>query len=229
MHEDPPSPPRLGSEVDEAPPAGAYLFFRYRSETYDPPQTLACRYDWSIWRPSEGRPWPDGECDAGTKLRFLSRFALHHLGLFANSNCGALCIFDQRKLVHYSYFSPRYWRFPFLRDNDVVIGDTSTEPSHRRRGLALFALLQIVEEMKEIGRDFWYVVDRENLASISVAKKAGFECVASGACIKPWGIRLLGAYTMETGRKGGKSAKVDGASADPPLHDGPGPIATLPR
>jgi hypothetical protein len=119
-----------------------------------------------MWRASGQRFWAGGDCDAKTKLRFFFRFVLYHLDFFANSDCGALCIFEEASLVHYSAFSPRYWRFPFLRDTDLQIGNTWTEPSYRGRGLALFALVQIIEEMEEIGRDFWYVVDRENLASI---------------------------------------------------------------
>ena len=151
-----------------------------------------------MWRAYRRRPWPGGECDAKTKLRFFFRFVLYRLDLFANSDCGALCIFEKDNLVHYSAFSPRYWRFPFLRDTDLQIGNTWTEPSYRGRGLAFFALVQVIEEMEEIGRDFWYVVDRENLPSISVAEKAGFKCMATGDWIKPWGIKSLGVYTIRT-------------------------------
>jgi RimJ/RimL family protein N-acetyltransferase len=60
-----------------------------------------------------------------------------------------------------------------------------TEPSHRGRGLAQFALTKIIEEMGEPGRDVWYVVERVTLPSIAVAERAGFACVATGEWIRP--------------------------------------------
>jgi RimJ/RimL family protein N-acetyltransferase len=218
------------SKIDEPPPIGFYRFYRYRGDASELPQSPSCKYNWSFWRPPAGRPWPLAKCDVRTKLRFLFRYSLYRLGFFASSNCGALCILDQGKLVHYSAFSPRYWRFPFLRDNDLQVGDTWTEPSYRGRGLALFALLQIIDEMEESGRDLWYVVARENHPSIAVADKAGFECVATGDWIKPWGIKLLGAYLMGADHSEPKSLKTaDTSSTEQPIPEGPRPIATLPR
>jgi RimJ/RimL family protein N-acetyltransferase len=162
------------SGLDDPAPSAHYLFFRYDGELCVESPRLAPQYECSIWRPAEGRPWPEAKCSAKTRLRFLFRYCIYYLGLFANTDCGALCIMEQGKLIHYSAFTPRYWRFPFLRDKDLQVGDTWTEPSHRGRGLAFFALTQIPEELEEAGRHFWYVVGRENLPSIAVVEKAGF-------------------------------------------------------
>jgi hypothetical protein len=56
---------------------------------------------------------------ARLKLRFLFRWLLRRLHLFAGDTCGALLIRDDARLVHYSAFTPRFWRFPFLADGDV--------------------------------------------------------------------------------------------------------------
>jgi RimJ/RimL family protein N-acetyltransferase len=98
--------------------------------------------------------------------------------------------------VHYSAFTPRYWRFPFLRDGDLQIGDTWTEFSHRGRGIALFALLEIIRINRKPGRTFWYVVNELNAPSIRVVEKAAFSLVEKGTFVVPFGIKLLGSYVM---------------------------------
>jgi len=100
--------------------------------------------------------------------------------------------------VHYSGFTPRYWRFPFLQDSDLQIGDTWTEPSHRGKGLALFALLEIIRIKRKPGRKFWYVVGGLNTPSIRVVEKAAFSLVGKGTFIVPLGIKLLGSYVMSS-------------------------------
>ncbi|HZO81549.1 MAG TPA: GNAT family N-acetyltransferase [Candidatus Binataceae bacterium] len=128
------------------------------------------------------------------KLRFLFRWLLRRARLFAGAECGALLIRDRGAVVHYSGFTPRYWRFPFMGDDDLQIGDTWTAPAHRGRGLALFALETIVAAAARPGRCFWYVVANTNRPSIRVVEKAGFTLASDGVWIKPWGLKLLGYY-----------------------------------
>jgi RimJ/RimL family protein N-acetyltransferase len=139
-------------------------------------------------------PLPGGRL----KARFLFRWLLYRLHLFSNGNCGALLIRDEARLVHYSAFTPRFWRFPFLSDSDLQIGDTWTDPAHRGKGLALIALQTVVGMNRKPGRRFWYVVEAVNRASIRVVEKAGFTLSGEGTWIKPWGSRLLGSYVIET-------------------------------
>jgi GNAT superfamily N-acetyltransferase len=117
--------------------------------------------------------------------------------MFSNREVGALCIHHGHRLVHYSGFTPRYWRFPFLIDRDLQIGDTWTDPSHRGKGLASYALEEIMEIKQAPGREFWYVVGDTNFPSIRVVERAGFGLVGFGGWRKPWGIKLLGSYVMD--------------------------------
>ena len=118
--------------------------------------------------------------------------------LFAGDQCGALLIRDGVRLVHYSAFCPRFWRFPFLADEDLQIGYTWTDPAYRGRRLALFALQTIVRIYRKPQRRFWYVVEDVNLASIKVVERVGFTLSGEGTWIKPWGLKLLGSYIMRT-------------------------------
>jgi RimJ/RimL family protein N-acetyltransferase len=173
----------------------AYLFYIHSSEG-EVRAELPAPYSYSVWRPLPWRPWLPGKSKLKIKLRFLFRSALHHLRLFRGRECGALCVFYGGSLVHYSGYTPRYWRFPFLQDSDLQIGDTWTEPSHRGKGLALFALLEIIRIKRKPERRFWYVVGALNAPSIRVVEKSAFSLVGKGTFVVPLGIKLLGSYVM---------------------------------
>jgi RimJ/RimL family protein N-acetyltransferase len=174
-----------------------YLFYSLIS-TDRLPGILPAQYSWSVWRPSRFPLLPPALPGKKLRLRFLFRWLLHRTHLFAGDQCGALLIREGTRLVHYSAFTPRFWRFPFLADRDLQIGDTWTDPAYRGKGLALFALQTVVRLNREPQRRFWYVVQDVNLASIRVVEKADFTLSGEGTWIKPWGLKLLGSYVMRT-------------------------------
>jgi hypothetical protein len=110
---------RTKSDLDDEPPLeGPYLF--YRSSGSDvAEELLGDAYVASLWRPSLVPSWPSGAPELKIKLRFLFRAALYHLRFFSRPECGAVCVHLNGILVHYSLFSARYWRFPFLADADT--------------------------------------------------------------------------------------------------------------
>lgn len=185
-----------GTQVNLSQP---YLFFRTDGSQLKTRSGLPPSYVWMIWRPS--RAWPSFSCSLRVRLKFVFRFALFVLGLFADDSSGAVCILHRGRLVHYSAFTPRYWRFPFLEDRELQIGDTWTDPVHRGNGLASRALRAILELERRPGRRFWYVVGRNNAASVRVVEKAGFHLVGDGAFERPLGLKLLGSYRMGDPRK----------------------------
>ena len=192
------SDPVLANCGDSEPPPTVlpYLFYLGEVKQGSECPALPSTYTWSFWSPSTGGMWPRAKCRARVKLRFAFRFVVFYLDLFANSECGALCIFKGDTLVHYSAFTPRYWRFRFLGDEDLQIGDTWTHPLERGRGLAFFALRQILAVKQETGRRFWYVVEKTNLPSIRVIEKAGFTVVGQGSFVEPLRIKLFGSYRI---------------------------------
>lgn len=187
-----------GGDGEPPPTVLPYLFYLGELKQGFECPALPSPYTWSIWSPSKDRMWPGAKCGARVKLRFAFRLAVFYLGLFTNSECGALCIFNGDTLVHYSAFTPRYWRFRFLGDEDLQIGDTWTHPLERGRGLAFFALSQILAVKQKTGRRFWYVVEKTNLPSIRVIEKAGFTVVGQGSFVEPLRIKLFGTYRIGT-------------------------------
>ncbi len=188
----------------QACPDRHYLFYRCTCEPEERHRYLREEmggglhppYWWTVWRPRILPTLPPGLPKLRFKLRFFFRWALHRLHLFADSGSGVLLIYDRRRLVHYSCFTPEYWRFPFVADDDVQIGDTWTDPAYRGRGLASFALQTIVTTLAKPGRKLWYVVQDINAPSIRVAEKAGFTLAAEGTWVRPWGLKLAGAYVI---------------------------------
>jgi len=116
--------------------------------------------------------------------------------MFAGSECGALLIYEGERLAHYSNYTPRYWRFPFLADDDLQIGDTWTDPAYRGRGLALFALQTLEASLERPNRSLWYVVGELNQPSIRVAEKAHFTLAGEGTRVRPWRLKMAEAYVM---------------------------------
>lgn len=185
-----------------------YLFYCYTCDRNEGGENagdataggLAAPYSWTIWRPRHWPALPHRLSGLRLRLRFLFRWVVHRMHLFAGSGCGALLVYDRRRLVHYSAFTPRYWRFPFVADDDFQIGDTWTHPEYRGRGLALFALRTIVATLARPGRRLWYVVEATNEPSIRVAEKAQFTLTAEGTWVTPWRFKLAGAYVIRGGK-----------------------------
>lgn len=158
--------------------------------------TLPAPYSWVIWRPQIWPSLPRGVSGSRLKLRFLFRWAVHRLHLFASSGYGVLLVYDRDLLVHYSAFTPGYWRFPCVVGDDFQVGDTWTDPAHRGRGLALFALRALVRKLAKPGRRLWYVVEAINVPSIRVAEGAQFKLTAKGEWQMRWGLKLTSSYVI---------------------------------
>lgn len=157
---------------------------------------LACEYSARLWTPEQG-----GVAPLGLPLApFGIWTAMHHLRLFANSDYGVLVVYRDGRLVHRSGLFPRYARFPFMRREDLQVGDVWTDPEHRNRGLASFALRRLVDQKVRNGRRIWYVVEAENAASIRTVERCGFVLVGTGTRTKRLGLALLGHFVMESSR-----------------------------
>jgi RimJ/RimL family protein N-acetyltransferase len=204
--------PTLIDESPMAQPNPEYRFYCHDDRKIGHPYSLLRQYSWSIWTPSRLPALPPGLPDTRLKLKFHFRWLVSLAYRFAKLDCGALLIHHRGQVVHYSGFTPRYWRFPFVADEDLQIGDTWTAPTHRGNGLAFFALCTIVAITHRPGRRFWYVVENVNQPSIRVVEKAGFDLFGRGTWIKPWGLKLLGSFVMLDHLQSSSSEDAKGAS-----------------
>jgi RimJ/RimL family protein N-acetyltransferase len=183
-------------ELEPEPPRPAYLFYR----TGYPPSAratdLPADYAWSIWKPTLKNMMPNGM--AHYRKRLASRWIMHQLRLFSNREYQVLMIrhTGNRDIVHYSGATGGYWRWPFMHAEDMQIGDTWTDPTHRGRGLARFALVQLLRKLGQPGRHIWYVVGEDNAASIAVAEAGGMTLAGQGMRSTPRVFRFLHAYEI---------------------------------
>src|SRR5262245_11585280 len=128
---------------------------------------------------------------------FVAWTGLHHLRLFANREYGVFLIYRGQRLSHRSGVFPRYRRFPFMAKDDLQIGDVWTDPGSRHRGLASFAIRQILDAKARPGRSIWYVVESSNHPSVRMVEKLGFLRVGIGMRCQSVGLGFLDRFVMD--------------------------------
>jgi RimJ/RimL family protein N-acetyltransferase len=169
-----------------------FLFYKAFSRPGRPQALPEADYSCEFWRPSLGDLTPAGL----SLLPFGVWWLFHHLRIFSNRDYALFLIRRHGEVVHRSVVTPGYFRFPFMRKNDLQVGDTLTVPEQRGKGLAVFALQAILSSDDFAGRSYWYVVERDNVASIRAAEKAGFQFAGKGTRTKRLGLRALGSYVV---------------------------------
>ena len=174
-------------------PEHTYLFFRHVGIAARP-SPLSGDYSWRLWRPTLAEPAPATLSRSAAAMWWW----FHRLHVFSNRDYSALLIESGGEVVHRSMIFPGFFRFPFQQKWDLQVGDTWTMESHRNRGLAAYALAQIVHELRRAGRGFWYVVEEHNLPSIRAVERAGFAKLACGRRCSRFGLRFLGFYSMNS-------------------------------
>jgi RimJ/RimL family protein N-acetyltransferase len=161
-----------------------------------PEVKLSDRFTWEMWRPSLGSMMPAGL--PVDRLKYASRYFVHHLHLYSNRDYGALVIRHNGRLIHFSITSGRYWKTRFMDANDIRIGHVWSDPEYRGERMATFAIVKIAQTIGRPGRRFWYVVSEDNVAAIHAAEQAGMVRVAMGTWYRPFGIRLLSSYRIDS-------------------------------
>jgi RimJ/RimL family protein N-acetyltransferase len=147
-----------------------------------------------VWKPSVVEVIPPGV----PFIPFAVWWSMHSLHIFTNRDYSLFLIYDNELIIHRSVITPRYFRFPFMGQDDLQIGDTWTAPEYRGKGLATFAIQRILEFHKKLGRKFWYVVEESNSPSIRVVEKAGFKRIGEGERSKRFGMKVFGSYEIKT-------------------------------
>ena len=167
----------------QSEPYCVYVFDGIPSLTDD----LPVGYSFDIWTPKLLRPIPPT-----MHARAVAWTAFHYAGLFANRKYCVVYIRHGGRIVHRSCVVPRYFRWPFMSNDDLQISSTWTDPGFRGKGLATLALAHIVRTMTAPRRRFWYVSRDSNFQSIRVCRRAGFDFFGYALRKSSLGIRALG-------------------------------------
>jgi RimJ/RimL family protein N-acetyltransferase len=157
-----------------------------------------------VWRPSWTRIPP-------RPLRSLANWLwwlFHILRVFRTREFAVLFIEHEGRLVHRTVIFPPFFRFPFMRPEDLQIGDTWTEESARGQGIAGSAVRAALTLVGPSPGRVWYVVEAGNGASIRVVEKASFRLSGLGGRCSRLGLRLLGYYAITEPVDDGPPASV---------------------
>ncbi len=86
-----------------------------------------------------------------------------------------LQLFDSENVAHYTYISPKVYRFPFMNKNDIQIGPCFTYENYQRRGIYTLVLQFVISHYCLENRDLWIYCNERNEASRKTIEKVGFE------------------------------------------------------
>ena len=150
-------------------------------------------FTYQLWKPSFFRLMPSGL----TSFTFLVWWLFHRTHLFVNQEYGVILLRDNAgEIAHRSTVTPKYFRFPFMGNDDLQIGDVWTPERYRGKGLAFLALKEVLEAYASQKTKIWYLVEDTNIASIKLAEKLGFVLFGYGERNDFFGIKLLGKYVI---------------------------------
>ena len=100
--------------------------------------------------------------------------------IFKNKKIQIWLYYINNELAHFFCIVPKYYRWPFMKKNDVQVTYVITEKEYRGKKLAFNGIAKALNEL-QIDGDIWYVTDSSNIASQKLAKKLGFELFSEGA------------------------------------------------
>jgi RimJ/RimL family protein N-acetyltransferase len=150
---------------------------------------LGDQYTIELWRPGTSSFVPPT-----MSSRFFVWWLFHSCGILRNGMYRVLLIRHNGAVVHRSCLVPRYFRWPFMGANDLQVSSTWTDPAHRGRGLATFALRHLIRSFADRSREFWYISREDNPASITVCLRCGFQFECMMRRTHPWGSLLFGRF-----------------------------------
>lgn len=86
-----------------------------------------------------------------------------------------LQLFDSQNIVHYTYITPKVYRFPFMNKKDIQIGPCFTYENYQKRGIYTFVLQFIISHYCQDSRSLWIYCNEKNDASRKTIEKVGFK------------------------------------------------------
>ena len=85
-----------------------------------------------------------------------------------------LYLLDQKTIVHFSYITPKVFRFPFMGKKDIQIGPCETNPNYQRQGIFTSVLKTIAQFYSSKDCSVWTYTTLSNQASQKAFERSGF-------------------------------------------------------
>lgn len=106
--------------------------------------------------------------------KYFFYWLFKYLRIFKNTDYASLLIYRNEKVVSSLLIVPAYFKWPFMKNNDVQFTFVITDPDYRGKGIAEQALRIAIEKFYKPGRTFWYLTDSDNHSSLRLCSKLGF-------------------------------------------------------
>lgn len=97
--------------------------------------------------------------------------------LFSFGNFSVLVLLDDKIVVHYSYLTPKVFRFPFMKRGDVQVGPCVTHESYRGQGVFSKVLSLIPLLYPGINNTIWTYTTEDDIAAQKAFKNAGYSFI----------------------------------------------------
>lgn len=128
-------------------------------------------YDLKVWKPGIFRYLPPNK-----DYKYFMYWLFHYLRIFKNKSYSAYLLYNNDELVSSFLIVPSHFKWPFMQNNDVQFTYVMTNGKYRGKGVAGKLIEKTITDLNQSVDAFWYVTDTENIASIKVAEKIGFQC-----------------------------------------------------
>uniref|UniRef100_UPI004047E8AB GNAT family N-acetyltransferase n=1 Tax=Algoriphagus sp. TaxID=1872435 RepID=UPI004047E8AB len=111
-------------------------------------------------------------------LKFFIWYLFYFLKIFRSKNFSINLLYSKNKLIHHTFIFPTFYRFPFMDESDIQFGDIWTSDNFKNQGIATRSLEYLFEIYSK--NKIWFLCNKNNEASIILARKCGFELVGYG-------------------------------------------------
>ena len=108
-------------------------------------------------------------------IKYIFYWFFHYLHIFKNRDYSALLVYEEKNLIASMLIVPAHFKWPFMKSDDLQFTYVLTAPMFRGKGIGEMMLRRAIREYQRNNREFWYVTDKNNYASIRLCSKAGFE------------------------------------------------------
>jgi RimJ/RimL family protein N-acetyltransferase len=149
-------------------------------------------YPFEVWIPISWRLTPAGF----PPYPFAIWSAFHHLRVFRSREYRIVYLREGGRVVHRTVVFPSFFRFPFMRRDDLQFGDIWTADEKRGQGIASSAIAFALSQMRGSGRVVWYITEESNESSARVARNCGFIEWGRGTKRRVGGVNALARFHL---------------------------------
>jgi hypothetical protein len=180
-----------------------YFFFRRNiSKTEDHPEGSEIErlafpsYQYTVIKPTLLNSGP-GLSQNSISLLFWKLYAFVFLWKLRGKNFEVHLLHDGDKLVHFTVVLPKYFRFPFMADDDIECGPSWTDSQYRGKGLFPVILETICRRFAGIKANCWALCEYSNYSSQKAIAKAGFTLFGEGIRTAPFSLKIFGKFIID--------------------------------